>query len=1043
MQKNSIFSWWVANPIAANLAMLMLIVSGLLSYTYFVEKEPFPTVQYPQMEVYIRWYGASPRNIEDQILVRIEDAVKNVAGIKEIRSVAWEGGGRVKIEGKERVDRQKFADGIRESILGINGLPSDADSLIVKEKSNRQAMIQLAVHGQIDEIMISRIAREIRQELASLPLISAVETQGERSERITIEIAEDILRLYSISFDEVNRAIQNSSVNISTGVIRGESGAVQLSVRSRAEDKSSFDDIILRRSDDGAVLRLGDVADVITGLPDSWRVSAFDGESAVILNVMSGDYMNIPRMSESVRNYVAAKQVNLPNNVSLTLWSDWNDAYQARLSMLFWNALSGLGLVVILLMFFLQLSVALWVAAGIGTAFAAAFMLMPVLDVSLTMLSLFAFLMVIGIVVDDAIVVGESIHRANERGFHDERAAVVGVTEVAKPVIFGVLTTMIVFAPMAFLPGTTSEFTRSISIVVCLALAFSLFESLCILPSHLRHLPHPSDSQKGASTFARVQQKISLSFEVTVKRYYLPLISWCLTHRLSVIATNIGMLALAFSLLKFGYVKESFFPEIVDDKIGISIIMPETTSRDRSLQVMQQVNQGIQDLIDYSLTLNTGEKKAGLVEHYYSELKGTTLNSSIKLVDHNERVMGITQVADKLREFIHDVPDAEDIEFSSTLNTVEARLGFKISSDSLEALAPAVKELKAHIQTYEGVYLVRDNMDKGGAEFVFELKPGAQALGVNIREVSKQLRQAYIGQEVQRLPSDGGESRIYVRYTQAERESIETLDSMRIRTNDGREIPLMSVVDFSIQTAVQRVERRDGKKIANIKAEYSGSNANKVKQKIKKEFVPSWRSRHPEVRWGLGRQSEEKEEFMHTVLRYEGLAFLVAYMLMAIAFRSYVQPLLLMSAIPFAYMGAIFGHFIHGVEYGMFSLLGFLAAAGVVINDNLVLLDGVNRLRGKGLDAIAAVKEAGCLRFRAIILTSLTTFVGLLPMLSAQSVQAKFLVPMVVSLAYGVLAATFVTLILVPCLYVMSSHLAAQVKKLYSDDKLSHREPSS
>lgn len=1030
MKHGSILSWWINNPVAANLVMLILVVAGISSYLWGVEKEPFPTVKFLQMNVSIRWQGANPRDIEDQILVRLEDSVKNIEGVKEVYSQAGEGWGRVSVRGKERIDRRTFAEEVREKVASVNGLPADADRPVVREATNRNEMIRIALHGPLDELSMNKLARDIRKEIAALPLISSVSLQGDSDEEISIEISEDALRHFNMSFDEISNAIRESSVNVSTGVIRGETGAVQLSVRSRAEDRAAFEDIVLRKKNDGAELRLGDVAEVVSGLKEAYRVSAFDGEQAILLNVMNGDYMDIPRMSDSVREYITRRQKSLPENVQLTIWSDWNDAYQDRLSMLFWNALSGLGLVLLLLMLFLQPKIAFWVAAGIATAFAASFWLMPALDVSLTMLSLFAFLMVIGIVVDDAIVIGESIHRANERGFHDENAALVGVTEVAKPVTFGVITTMIVFAPMAFLPGVTAEFTRSISIVVCLALSFSLFEALCILPSHLRHLRHAEEKQQSTSALGRLQRRVSHAFERAVTRYYEPTIEWSLTHRYSVILAFIGCFSIAVSLINFNFVQQSFMPEIADDKIKVKVSMPEMTSRERMEQVMQQVNAGMDKLSAYAASLDTEE--TGLIEHFYTELRSTRVSSQIKFVPEDQRAISIPEAANKLREFIDEIPDAEEIELSSTLNTVDPRIGYTLSSHNSEALANAVIDFKDHLATYEGVYLVRDNVDKGGVEYVFELKPGADALGLNIREVSKQLRQAYFGQEVQRLPREGGDTRIRVRYTKSERDSLQTLENMRVRTRDGSEIPLMSVVDIHIQPAVQRVERRDGYKVAYISAEYAGTQINEIKKAIAKDFVPEWRQRHPEVKEGMGRRGRGKDEFMKTVLRYESMAFLFAYVLMAIAFRSYFQPLLLMSAVPFGYMGAVVGHLLHGVEYGMFSMLGILAASGVVINDNLVLLDCINRLRAKGVPAWEAAKKAGRLRFRPIILTSLTTFVGLLPMLSAQSVQAQFLIPMVVSLAYGVLSATFITLIFVPCLYVVSARVGERIKAFYS-----------
>ncbi|MDU0354173.1 efflux RND transporter permease subunit [Paraglaciecola aquimarina] len=452
MQSNSILAWWIRNPIAANLAMLILIVAGSMAYMLTIEKEPFPTVRLPIMDVRMTWRGASPRDIEDQLVVRFEEAVKNVEGIKSVVSNAFEGRAHVVITGEERVDRRKFSDDIREKINSVNGLPSDAERPIVTERIKRDQMIRIALHGNIDELMLNKIAQEIRREVAALPLITNVDINGDTNEEISIQVTEQKLRQYGLTFSEIEAAVRNNSINTSAGSVFGETETFRLNVRNRAEKQVDFEKIIVRHSPDGAILRLGDVATIYDGLAISKRYSSFDGEVALLIDVYNGDYMNIPVMSANVREYIEEKVKRLPDGVNLTIWEDWNNAYQSRLDTIFNNAISGLILVFSLLLLFLQPRIALWVSVGIGTAFAAAFWLLPSFSVSLNMLSLFAFMMVIGIVVDDAIVIGESIHKQHELGHHGEKAALLGVQAVAKPVVFGVLTTIIVFMPMAFLP---------------------------------------------------------------------------------------------------------------------------------------------------------------------------------------------------------------------------------------------------------------------------------------------------------------------------------------------------------------------------------------------------------------------------------------------------------------------------------------------------------------------------------------------------------------------------------------------------------------
>ncbi len=1010
---HSSIAWWVKNPIAANLLMVTLIVAGLFSYKWGVEKEPFPTVTMAVMDISVTWPGAGPRNIEEQIIVRFEEALKDVEDVKSIVSKATQGRAKITVTGKSRVDTRKFADDVRGKINAVNGLPSDVERPVVTERVNRQSMIRVALSGDFDERTLSQYAHRIRREIASLPLISNVQLAGAGREEISIELSQEAMRAFNISIDQVALAIRGSSISQSTGTVRDESGILLLSVRNRAEEQQQFEDIVIRRDSTGATVYLRDIATVIDGMQDANFISNFDGQPSVMIDVMNTDYMNIPKMSDYVREYIDAKQSKLPNGMKLTLWADWNDAYQSRLSTILDSALTGLVLVFCLLLLFLQLKVALWVTAGIATAFAASFALLPLFDVSLNMLSLFAFMMVIGIVVDDAIVIGESIHVAQHDGHVGDNAAIVGASVVAKPVIFGVLTTMVVFAPMAFLPGSTAEFTRAISIVVVLALSFSIVEALFILPSHLRHL---NDAQSKPIKAQQVFSSVMTRFR---DRVYQPLLLFVIRHKFNTLVVFIGVLALSNVVLENNYVRKSFMPNIESDNIRLVVTLPPNTSRERVLQVLEQINNGQAELLDYVETLGKGP----LVKHFYNSLWGTRITSTIKLVPVDERPISIQTAANQLQNLIDDIPDAEDIEFKSTMNTKDPKIGFAMNSESIEALSAAVKDLKSHIGRYEGVSLIRDNLDKGSQELVISLKPGAEALGLNLREVSKQVKQAYFGQEVQRIAREGGDIRVRVRYSREERESIATLDTLMIRMRDGREIPLMTVADVTLQPGIQKISRKNGAKVGNIWAEYSGDNQQGMMKEIYTQFLPKWKSRHPEVKWGKGDRSQEEEDFMNTVYRLEGLALLISYMLMAIAFKSYVQPLLLLSVIPWGFFGAIAGHWIHDIEFGIFSMLGILAASGVVINDNLVLLDAVNRARQQGQSARDAIINSALLRFRPIVLTSLTTFIGLLPMLSAQSAQAKFLLPMVISLGYGVITATIVTLILVPCLYLMGDKL--------------------
>lgn len=1017
MQSNSILAWWIRNPIAANLAMIILIVAGSMSYLLTIEKEPFPTVRLPIMDVRMTWRGASPRDVEDQIIVRFEESVKNVEGIKSVVSNALEGRAQITITGEERVDRRKFSDDIREKINSVNGLPNDAERPVVTERIKRDQMIRIALHGNIDELMLNKLAQEIRREVAALPLITNVDISGDTSEEISIQVTEQKLRQYGLSFSEIESAVRSNSINSSAGSVYGETETFRLNVRNRAEKQIDFEKIILRHSPDGAILRLGEVATVYDGLAASKRYSSFDSETALLIDVYNGDYMNIPEMSANVRNYIDKKITQLPKGVSLTIWEDWNDAYQSRLTTIFDNATSGLILVFMLLLLFLQPRIALWVSIGIGTAFAAAFWLLPTFSVSLNMLSLFAFMMVIGIVVDDAIVIGESIHKQHELGHHGENAALLGVKAVAKPVVFGVITTIVVFMPMAFLPGSTAEFTRTIAIVVMLALAFSLFEALFILPSHLRHLPDDDPDNK-PTKLDKIQKKFADFLTWVGEEIYGPFIDFLLRWRYIVVAIFILVFCLSVKLLNDNFVLQSFEPKIEADTIRLNVTLPENVSFDRMQQVLSQMNAGQEKLTQYVADLSVSGN-GEFIAHHYSRIYNNRISSYLKLVPFAERIIDTETATSLLTEYIGDIPDAEEIQFKSTLNDREPKVAFMMQSNNLDAMTVAVKELKDHLAEYDDVYLVRDSLAHGSKEIMFTMKPGAEALGVSLKDISNQVKQAFYGQEVQRLPREGGDSRVKVHYSRPERENLDSLYSLKIRTRNKKEIPLVNLVNIELRPGISRIQRRDGMKVAWVYADYSGNNLNALKEKIKVDYLSEWAKHNPEVNMDRKGRSRNQDEFMEKVYHYEGLALFIAYVLMAVAFRSYSQPLLIMSAIPFAYTGSVLGHLSHNVYFGAFSMLGILAAAGVVVNDNLVLVDCLNNLRAQGKSTLDAVREACRSRFRAITLTSLTTFVGLIPMLSGDTEQAKFLIPMVVSLAYGIVFATLTTLIFTPCLYLI------------------------
>ncbi len=1011
---NGIIHWWAQNKVAANLLMIAILIGGIVGYVR-IERELDPYVEFPGAQVSVLWLGASPQDIEDQIVMRMEEAVSRVKGIDKMWSVASESVGTLIVIGDQDLNSADFLQEIKREIDSITTFPTAAEEPQLRLFANNSELMRIAVSGNVDERVLSRLAEEVRREIALLPHVPEVKLFGTRDEEVSIEVSEESLRRYGLSFSDVSQAIRGTSVNISSGNIRTKLGDMQLRTRQRADSREDFEKIIIRQTPDGAVIRVGDVATVKDGFAEVNLKATMNGERTVLVNVMSGPQMDVVKIAKEVKEYLEKKRADLPEGVSLTLWNDSSKAYNARIHTISSNFFSGLFLVLITLMLFLRPAIALWVAAGIAVAFAGGLALLPLLGVSFNMISTFAFLLVIGVIVDDAIIVGEAIHRKTEDGEQGIEAVVSGTKMVLKPVVFAVLTTMIFFAPWMFLSGPTKEFTRSISLVVILALSFSLIESLLILPSHLSHLkpynPH--------SKLARFQGKIADSILWFSHHVYRPTMKYAIRRRYLTAALFIATAIMSIGLMTTGIMKFTFMPETESDQINIDVTLPQGTPYSRSMEVLAQIQ-----VAEKKLEEEINEDGKTLIENWYTRARENNVLALVKLVPPETRAMSAKETAARLRELIGSVPDAEQITVEYLRNNDGPPLQFVLNSTDMDALTKAADDLMARLRSYEGVYNVVNDSQSATDEVQFNLKPGAESLGITITDVARQIRQGFFGDAVQRLPRDGKDVRVYVRYPREDRESLDFLKNMRIRTNDGREVPLYSVAEMHYAPGISQILRRERQRAIVVSAEVVTERIGEIQKDLKENFFTEFDANHPHVRRGNIGRAQGQAEFMKELITLSLIAFGVAYILVAIAFRSYAQPLLiLLAAIPFCFMGAILGHLVLGQSMNMFSLLGFMAAAGVAVNDNLVLVDYVNRLRANGVGAARALIEAGTERFRPIILTSLTTFVGLLPLLLAKSIQAQVLIPVAIGLSYGVLFALFVTLFFVPALYAIGADI--------------------
>jgi multidrug efflux pump subunit AcrB len=1024
---NGLIEWWARNSVAANLLMVGIFVSGIIGFTS-MERELDPQVRFPGLEINVAWPGAAPQEVEEQIVARIEESLSDMDAIEWVRSTSAEGNGAVYILAEQQVDFTQFMNDVKIRVDAIPSFPRDIEPPQVRQWINRNEFIRVAIHGDMPERELKRLAEKLRREAAVLPAITVVQLFGVRREEVSIEVSEESLRRYGMSFNEVATAIRNSSINQSSGSVRTEVGTYQLKVRSQADTEEEFADIIIRQTSDGGIIRVGDVATVVDGFEDNPILATLNGEPAVLLQVMTTETMDIVKASDSIREWLEDRQETLPEGAKLTLWTDNADEFKGRMKTIGKSAVMGLALVLIFLVLTLRPIVALWVAAGIATAYAGAFVFLPTVGVSLNMLSTFAFLLVLGIVVDDAIVVGEGIHTEAHNKEGGIEAAIAGAQLVAKPVIFGVLTTIMAFLPWLFLSGGTSEFTRHITWVVILALMFSLVESLWILPSHLSGLKTRNIASLGR--FGHFQKGISDGIIHFAHKRYRKISQFAVDRRYLTTSIFITALVVGIGLFNSGWVKKAFMPEMESDEIIVNVVMPEGAPYSRALEILAQLQKAERELVE-EVNQRTGGEGV-LIENWYTRSRRDSVLAIVKLAPPEVRDMSAKEAAIRLRELMGDVPDAKEVSVEYTHNNDGPGFELSIRHPDLDVLRVAVADLEDQLRTYETLYDVRNNLESASEEIRIILKPGAHKLGLTMADVTRQVRQAYYGEEVQRLPRAGQDVKVMVHYPLESRRSIESLKHFRVRTADGHEVPLLSVAELEYAPGIKRIQRWNGNRAARVSADLKEHIRDDIMEDLDENFFPDWEKRYPGIQRGAVGQAEGEARFIKEVLGLYLIAFFAMYAMLAVAFRSYWQPILILVAMPYAYVGAIYGHALLNMTMAIFSYFGIAAAAGVVVNDNLVLIDYTNRLRDKGMKPLEAIVEAGVVRFRPIMLTTATTIVGLTPMMMERSIQAKFLTPIVVSLVSGVFFAFFVTLLMVPALYAIGvdiTELRARVKQ--------------
>ena len=1022
-------SWWVRNPKAANLLMAAIIIVGIATFSR-IEQEVFPKISAPVVSVHYVWPGASPKEVEDQIIVRVEESLRDIEGIEKLRAFAQESFGAIYVQGFAGTDVDYLMQEVKREVDTIVSIPLKVEPPVVDDASFEFPILAIALSGDVSEKRLTKTARVLRDELALQPHVDIVNILGNRKEEISIELSETAMRRYGLNFDDIVNAIRKNSINLSSGNIKTETGTLQLATRNLGDSLEDFNKIVILQTSDGGKIRVSDVATVVDGFEDkdtSDRIINVETGKSIPLQgllVMSSSDMNVVKTSKSVNDWIESKQGNLPEGMSLQLWTDQSELYKGRMNLIIRAAYGGLILVFLILMLFLRPAIAIWCSVGIGTAFTGSLIFLPGMDISLNVISLFAFLLVIGIIVDDAVIVGENIHLEYEKGRTGADAAITGAYLVARPVFFAVVTTMIAFIPWLLLDGWQVQFVKNISWIVIFALAFSLLEAFFILPSHLSNLKPYNEN----SRFIKIQKKFADGIVDFGKTYYMPILVAAISKRYTALSCFIAILIVVISVSSSNWISKSFFPNVEDDELTIQINLPSGSPFSRTEEIGRKVESAGYEVIDFY------KGKDNAIKGILLSLDENKVMAYVNLHDPAIRDASAKEIASLYREYIGDIPDAENFAIGTQIgrDNTAADLEFNITSQDDIILLAASDEFMGKLRSYDAIYDVNTSLNSAATELQISLKPNAEKIGLTLGEISRQLRQAYYGEEAQRLPREGDDVRVMVHYPKKLRRSVDSLTKFRIRTPDGREVPFMSVANVQQSPGITKIERTDGKKSATIGAYALPGQRSQVLKDFRENFLPLWEEKYNNVSWSFSGEAEGEDQFLLEIRFLSLVAFLAMFALLSIAFKSYFLPLIILSALPFGFCGAVIGHVLFGKGLSMISYWGIGAACGVVINDNLVLVDYINRVRRSGKHLLEAVIEAGVIRFRPIVITSITTFVGLMPIMLEPSVQANFLKPAVISLSCGVVLCAPVTLILVPCLMVIGADIKEILVKIPS-----------
>ncbi len=1028
--------WFTKNHVAANLLMLLIVFLGLRAVLLHIPLEVFPDFELDIVNVRVSLPGATPEEAEESLAVRIEEAVYDLEGIEQLTSRSSEGGTTVSVEVDASHDIEKLLRDVKTRVDAINTLPADAERPVVSQAEHRREVISVVVSGDVNDKELRALGTEIRNELLLLPGITQVFLESAPPFEISIEISEQTLRRYSMTMAQIAAAVKLSSVDLSGGTIKTQGGEILLRSKGQAYSTEEFAAIPIRTSNDGTRLLLGDIATIKDGFDQTPIKVRFNKQNALIIEVYRIGEQNAIMVANTVKSYITEKRAKLPAGIHINFWKDRSRVVKARLKTLANSAVQGGLLVALLLSLFLRPAIAFWVCIGIPVSFLGGLWAMPYQGVTLNLISLFAFITVLGILVDDAIVTGENIYTHLQKGTAPLEAAITGTREVSLPVTFGVLTTMAAFYPLTKIEGARGQLFAQIPAIVIPVLFFSLIESKWILPAHLKHLKRQTEADLGS--FSKVQQAIANGFENAILRYYRPFLEKCLRNPLTTLATATAILLIVSSMAFSGWTRFVFFPKVPSETVRLKLNMPAGTA-------FSITDNAIEHIVTQAAKLQEKYRDSKSGESLIKNILATTGSSGgtgsgqpnkgrvlLELEPPESRHIAIksTDIVKEWRKLIGPIAGMESLTMRAEIGRGGSPIDIQLSGQDFGELKQVAKSVKQKLAEFPAVFDIEDSLSRGKQELQLQIKPEAQALGLTLTDLARQVRQAFFGYEVQRILRGRDDVKVYLRYPEEERNSLYNLDTMLIRTAEGAEIPFIEVANLVASQSPSQITRIDQRRSLNVQADLDKQKANieALKREIS-TFMDELLLGFPNIHYTIEGEAKEQRQSFQGLQTGLILVLFVIYALLAIPFRSYSHPLIVMSMIPFGAVGAIAGHWLMGKSLTIMSMMGMLALTGVVVNDSLVLVDFINRKRRNGVDLFTAVSQAGVARFRAVILTSLTTFAGLAPLIFEKSTQAQFLIPMAISLGFGIMFATVCTLILLPINYLLFIRTGQFIKR--------------